>query len=77
MRFAIDIPTGLDCNTGVASNPTFIADHTITFVAEKVGFKKNNADQFIGVVHEVGIGVPRRLLEDFKSMLSRQRSDES
>ncbi len=77
IRFAIDIPTGLDCNTGVASNPTFIADHTITFVAEKVGFKKNNADQFIGVVHEVGIGVPRRLLEDFKSMLSRQRSDES
>ena len=73
MRIAIDIPTGLDCNTGEASTPTFTADHTITFVAEKVGFKKNNADQFIGVVHEVGIGVPRKLLEDFKSGLSRQR----
>ncbi len=62
MRISIDIPTGLDCDTGKASLPTIVADHTITFVAEKVGFKKNNADDYVGVVHVVGIGVPENLL---------------
>lgn len=64
LRIAIDIPTGLDCDTGDASEPTFRADHTITFVAAKVGFEKRNASEYTGVVHEVGIGVPRQLLRD-------------
>ena len=63
-RIAIDIPTGLDCDSGEANEPTFRADDTITFVAQKVGFQKNNADKFVGVVHEVGIGVPMKLLND-------------
>ncbi|MGI9468630.1 MAG: NAD(P)H-hydrate epimerase [Rubripirellula sp.] len=67
MRIAIDIPTGLDCDTGEASHPTLLADHTITFVAEKVGFKKNNADDYVGVVHVVGIGVPEKLLNALQS----------
>ena len=62
IRIAIDIPTGMDCDTGEVSEPTFVADHTITFVAEKAGFKKNNADDYVGVVHVVGIGVPEKLL---------------
>ncbi len=64
MRIAIDIPTGMDCDTGVAAAATFQADHTITFVAKKIGFEKNNADQMVGVVHEVGIGVPAKLLRE-------------
>ena len=67
IRIAIDIPTGLDCDTGEAFCPTFVADHTITFVAEKTGFKKNNADDYVGVVHVVSIGVPRELLKAFQS----------
>jgi NAD(P)H-hydrate epimerase len=69
MRIAIDIPTGLDCDSGEASSPTFVADHTITFVAEKIGFKKNNADEYVGVVHVVGIGVPEKLLNSLRSGL--------
>ncbi len=65
LRFAIDIPTGLDCDTGVASDPTFLADHTITFVAAKVGFLLGNAADYLGSVHEVGIGVPAKLLLEF------------
>ena len=64
-RFAIDLPTGLDCDSGIASETTFRADHTITFVAEKIGFKKNNADSFVGAVHVVDIGVPQNLLKHF------------
>ena len=62
-RVAIDIPTGLDCDSGVAEDPTFRADHTITFVAAKAGFAKRNAGEFTGAVEIVEIGVPRRLLE--------------
>ncbi|TWU49761.1 NAD(P)H-hydrate epimerase [Rubripirellula reticaptiva] len=64
MRFAIDVPTGLDCDTGAASIPTFIADHTITFVASKVGFEIGDASTYVGTVHEVGIGVPAKLLRE-------------
>jgi NAD(P)H-hydrate epimerase len=64
LRIAIDIPTGLDCDTGVAADPTFKADHTITFVAKKIGFEKENADDYVGVVHQVGIGVPAKLLRE-------------
>lgn len=64
LRFAIDIPTGLDCDSGVAAEPTFRADHTITFVSRKIGFERGNAEEFVGVVHEVGIGVPKKLLVD-------------
>jgi NAD(P)H-hydrate epimerase len=61
-RVAIDIPTGLDCDSGQAHEPTFRADHTITFVARKVGFDQPTAAAYLGTVHEVGIGVPVRLL---------------
>jgi NAD(P)H-hydrate epimerase len=64
VRIAIDIPTGLDCDTGVAADPTFQANHTITFVAKKIGFEKANADDYVGVVHQVGIGVPAKLLRE-------------
>lgn len=64
LKIAIDLPTGLDCDTGVANDPTFRADHTLTFVSRKVGFEKENADAYVGVVKEIGIGVPRKLLQD-------------
>jgi len=32
---AIDLPSGLDCDTGEPSNATVKANHTITFVARK------------------------------------------
>ena len=64
IRIAIDIPTGLNCDTGEANDPTFQADHTLTFVAPKIGFVKSDAARYTGVVHEVSIGIPRKLLEE-------------
>lgn len=64
LRIAIDLPTGLDCDTGLAHDPTFRADHTITFVSRKLGFEKDNADEYVGAVTEIGIGVPQCLLQD-------------
>ncbi|QDV43082.1 Bifunctional NAD(P)H-hydrate repair enzyme Nnr [Stieleria neptunia] len=65
LRVAIDLPTGLDCDTGIPSQPTFRADLTVTFVAEKEGFTKADAKPWLGTVRVVGIGVPQALLNDF------------
>jgi NAD(P)H-hydrate epimerase len=62
-RLAVDLPSGLDCDSGQPGSPTVIADHTCTFVAEKIGFAAPEGDGCLGEVHVVDIGVPRRLIE--------------
>jgi yjeF N-terminal region len=66
-KLAVDLPSGLDCDTGIVSNPTFRADHTCTFVARKIGFDNPAAAEFLGAVHVVDIGAPRRLVADVQS----------
>ncbi len=63
-KIAIDIPTGLDCDTGIAAEPCFIADLTITFVSRKVGFDHPHAQPYLGKVLVQGIGVPLALLQE-------------
>jgi NAD(P)H-hydrate epimerase len=60
---AVDIPSGLDCNTGQPLGPTVRAEHTVTFVAEKKGFANPLAKNWTGQVHVLDIGAPRRLLD--------------
>lgn len=57
-KLAIDLPSGLDCDTGQASSHTIRAAHTCTFVAPKVGFQSPGARLFTGQVHVVDIGAP-------------------
>lgn len=64
-RVAIDLPTGLDCDSGQPSKSTFRADLTVTFVAEKAGFLNEAAKPSLGKVEIVGIGVPNVLLSQF------------
>jgi NAD(P)H-hydrate epimerase len=64
---AVDIPSGLDCDTGEPLGPTVKAHHTATFVAMKKGFANAEAKRWLGQVHVVDIGVPRRLLEKLYS----------
>jgi NAD(P)H-hydrate epimerase len=67
-RLAVDIPSGLDGDTGIPMGETVRADHTVTFVAQKLGFAKPGADGWLGKVHVVPIGMPRRLLESAHSI---------
>jgi NAD(P)H-hydrate epimerase len=62
-RLAVDVPSGLDCDTGQTARPTFLADHTCTFVAAKTGFAKEAARVVLGRVHVLDIGAPRKLVE--------------
>ena len=63
---AVDVPSGLDCDTGRAAGACVRADATVTFVAPKRGFSSPEAAAFTGAVHVVGIGAPRRLLAEFR-----------
>ncbi len=55
---AIDIPTGLDCDTGSPTDPTVRAQMTVTMVARKLGFDQPGASDFTGEVRVVDIGIP-------------------
>ena len=62
-KMAVDVPSGLDCDTGVPAQPTFRADLTCTFVAKKVGFKNALAAPFLGTVQSVSISIPEEIVE--------------
>ena len=62
---AIDIPSGLDCDKGKPLGKKCVrANRTITFVAEKAGFARPEAKQFLGEVSVGQIGCPRELIDD-------------
>jgi len=61
--FAVDLPSGLECDTGEPLVPCVRANHTATFVARKVGFDRPVSQEWTGTVHVIDIGVPRSLLE--------------
>ena len=59
---AVDIPSGLDCDTGEPLGATVRAHHTATFVAPKKGFSSSEAQKWLGQVHVLDIGAPCILL---------------
>jgi len=61
---AIDIPSGLDCDTGIPPGACIRATRTITFVAEKVGFAHPEARIYTGDILVGDIGVPPELVEE-------------
>ena len=61
--YAVDLPSGMDCDAGTAAGACVRADMTATFVARKVGFDQPAAAQWLGDVHVLDIGVPKQLLK--------------
>jgi NAD(P)H-hydrate epimerase len=60
---AVDLPSGLDCDSGRALGACIKADRTITFVAPKIGFAEAEAKAFLGDVVVGDIGCPPELIE--------------
>jgi len=60
---AVDVPSGLDCDTGMPLGVCIKASTTVTFVAPKVGFEKSTARSFVGSVVVGDIGCPKELIE--------------
>jgi NAD(P)H-hydrate epimerase len=62
---ALDLPSGLDCDTGAPLGVAVRARATATFVAEKRGFAA--AREYTGEVFVVPIGVPGLLIEPYRA----------
>lgn len=60
---AIDIPSGLDCDTGAPLGCAVRADATVTFVGIKAGFTQPGAAAHTGRIIVGDIGAPRQLIE--------------
>ncbi len=59
---AVDIPSGLDSDTGQPSGPTVRSHHTATVAAMKKGFREPAAAPWLGQVHVIDMGCPAALL---------------
>jgi NAD(P)H-hydrate epimerase len=64
---ALDLPSGLDCDTGRPLGTAIRARITATFVSRKLGFDAPGASGFLGAVRVVEIGVPGLLLDPFRA----------
>jgi len=64
---AVDVPSGLDADTGDPLGPTVTARCTATFVAPKAGFANPASRAFTGQMHVIDIGAPKKLLDETRN----------
>ncbi|MBZ0135873.1 MAG: NAD(P)H-hydrate epimerase [Planctomycetes bacterium] len=63
-KLAVDIPSGLDANTGDVLGVCIRAESTVTFIAEKPGFHVAAGPPFCGQVIVAEIGIPRQFIDE-------------
>lgn len=61
---AVDLPSGLDADTGEVLGCAVAAAETVTFVAEKPGLRAGEGPRLAGPVTVAEIGIPRPLLDE-------------
>jgi NAD(P)H-hydrate epimerase len=61
--YAVDLPSGLDCDTGRVENVAVRADETITFAFPKLGFFTQDGPSVIGRLAVKDISVPGTLAD--------------
>ena len=62
MIVAVDVPSGLDADTGEPGGLAIRADRTVTFLAAKAGYSRPSAKPYLGRVSVVDIGAPTELI---------------
>ena len=69
-KVAIDIPTGLDCDTGEISQACFNANKTITFIAYKLGQRINEGKNYCGklIFEDLGLGMNENIIPAVKEL---------
>lgn len=61
---AVDIPSGLEADTGRVNGEVFKADHTVTFALPKLGMILGKGREYVGQLTVANISIPKALLED-------------
>ena len=79
---AVDVPSGVDVDTGELAGPAVTADVTVTFGTHKVALLADPAARHAGVVHlvDIGLDLPEPAVEslqaeDVASLLPRPADD--
>jgi len=72
---AIDLPTGINADTGEVAGGAVIADATISMAYAKVGFFAYPARSYMGRIHVVDIGIPSSVESDVGLPLSLMTRD--
>ena len=69
-KVAIDVPTGLESNTGEISQACFNADKTITFIAYKLGQRINEGKNYCGklILKDLGLGMEENVSPTLKEL---------
>jgi NAD(P)H-hydrate epimerase len=57
---AVDVPTGVDADSGQADGAAVCAELTVTFGVSKVGLHTHPGSSFAGRVQVIDIGIPRK-----------------
>jgi NAD(P)H-hydrate epimerase len=74
---AVDLPTGVDADTGAVDEHCVAADETVAFAFSKVGLHLMPGSQFTGRVEVVDIGIPAVMAESVQTeLLSRRWAQE-
>ena len=59
----MDIPSGLDCNTGSVLGTAIKATKTVAFRRRKKGFYLGAGPSYTGIVTVTDISIPRELIQ--------------
>ena len=62
-KLSIDIPSGLNPNTGDPYSPCIKADYTLTLALPKKGLLEKKAKEFVGKLYLGDIGIPKEVYQ--------------
>lgn len=79
LRIAIDIPSGVECDTGFVNSTAFKADLTVTFIALKPCFLLPMGSDYCGevIVAPIGVAVTDKTYEVIKKPVFKERPHNS
>ncbi len=75
VNIAVDVPTGLNADTGEISKHCFKADYTITMFAGKIGMYLNDGRNVCGKIIVADLGAPNSIIKHLSSDYILQKED--
>ena len=75
IKIAIDVPAGLNADTGNAHKDCFRADHTITMFAAKKGLYLKEGPDKCGEIHVADLSAPSSIVKDISKIKILEHDD--
>jgi NAD(P)H-hydrate epimerase len=74
-KIAIDVPAGLNSDTGLADKNAFKSDLTISMFAPKIGMYLNDGKNICGTIQTAYLGVPSDIAENLSTTRILEKGD--